>query len=269
MSKTTSSVIAPWLATLVVVVLLPILGKSAKSDFPARGALRSDACGQPREEIQPAGFSCVRRSADEPRWRLIPGGTNWLGSRTLAESPRTWTTGGFRLTETEITVGQFMAYLKSGAEAGFESPQFERVGGVWRARIGLAQPVTHVTVGQAEGYAKWLGGQLGGEVRLPTEEEWEYAARAGVDGAPYPWGWEVPEGRACYAAAGPAAVGQYAANRWGLRDMSGNVAEFCSGGVIRGGSWADRSPQLLRVFHRILLPANYRDADVGFRLLNN
>lgn len=255
MSKTTSSVICPLLVIFVVAALLPTLGKRAESDF------------QPLEKMRPAGFSCVRRSADEPAWRVIPGGTNWLGSRSAVEATRRWGTSGFSLAATEVTVGHFLAYLRSGAEAGFESPQFERAGGEWKARVGLSMPVTHVTLAQAEGYATWLGGRLGREVRLPTEEEWEYAARAGVDGAPYPWGWEAPEGRALFAAKGPGEVGRYAANRWGLRDMSGNVAEYCAGGLVRGGSWADRSPQPLRVFHRILLPANYHDADVGFRLL--
>jgi formylglycine-generating enzyme required for sulfatase activity len=269
MSKTTSSVIYLRLIILAVLALLPTLGKREKSDFPASSASRRDVGVEPLGKMRSAGFSCVRRSADEPVWRVIPGGTNWLGSRMGAEPPRRWGTGGFRLTETEITVGQYLAYLRSGAVAGFASPQFEQVGGEWRARVGQSMPVTHVTPGQAEVYAQWLGGRMGAEVRLPTEDEWEYAARAGVDGAPYPWGWEAPAGRALFAAAGPVEVGRYEANRWDLRDMAGNVAEYCAGGVVRGGSWADRSPQPLRVFHRITLSPDYRDADIGFRLIKN
>jgi formylglycine-generating enzyme len=119
-------------------------------------------------------------------------------------------------------------------------------GASWRHPLGSGStidgrgnyPVVHVAYEDAEAYARWAG------KRLPTEAEWEFAARGGIAGQPYSWGDEFrPGGRwmaniwqgrfpltntAEDGFAGIAPVGQFPPNGYGLHDMAGNVWEWCS-----------------------------------------
>lgn len=152
-------------------------------------------------------------------------------------------------------------------------------------------PVVLVTYEDAVAYCAWLAAQTGEDVRLPTEAEWEKAARGGLVGRKFPWGDEPLAGRANYlpdvklkATRGTEPVGKYQPNRFGIQDMSGNAWEWVSdpyraypgGGlpegapadarIVRGGAWLDDNPDLLTVSHRHEVPPDTFSYSIGFRI---
>ena len=206
-----------------------------------------------------------------------PGGT-WVA--VPVHVAREGAAGGFDLGRGEVTVVEFAAYLDEMDVADFpETAQIRRqAGGGYAVRRGRGrQAVAEVTWAEAEAYCQWVSRKTGRTVRLPTEREWEAAARGGVDGAPFPWGWGgQPAAMAQFDAAGPARRGgRFHPNGFGLYDMAGNVYEWCASAsrlpdgaaAARGGSWAERDPALLDPGRRQVFPAGYRGRDVGFRVL--
>jgi formylglycine-generating enzyme required for sulfatase activity len=157
-------------------------------------------------------------------------------------------------------------------------------------------PVVNVNWHDANAYCAWLGERTGQPWRLPSEAEWEIACRAGTD-TPFSTGDTLPSEAANYLyneageRVGPGRrtpVGSHAANSWGLRDMHGNVAEWCADAwrpsyegaasdgslrlgspncprAIRGGAW-DLLPRLLRSSCRDALPPETRRDNLGFRV---
>ena len=156
------------------------------------------------------------------------------------------------------------------------------------------RPVINVSWDDAKEYVAWLSGETGEQYRLPSESEWEYAARAGTT-TKYSWGNEIGENRANCEGCGSrwdnsrtAPVGSFAPNVFGLHDMHGNVLEWvqdclnasyagapvdgsawlsrdCSGRVLRGGSWFDL-PWLLRAAFRDGITSGARGVTLGFRV---
>lgn len=153
-------------------------------------------------------------------------------------------------------------------------------------------PVVGVTWDEAVAYCQWLSEGTGKEFRLPTEAEWERAARGGCEGALYPWGDEAPSERAGIGfdsiTGGPARVGVNPPNGFGLHDMSEGVHEWCSDyydynyygyspernpqGALsgtqrssRGGSWRHQI-KFSRSAARSSLPPSFRYSDYGFRV---
>jgi formylglycine-generating enzyme required for sulfatase activity len=156
-------------------------------------------------------------------------------------------------------------------------------------------PVESVSWDDAQEFARRLSQRTGQNYRLPSEAEWEYAARAGSQTA-YHWGDQIGTGNAncgsCgsrWDGKGTAPVGKFAPNALGLHDMHGNVLEWVrdvwhgdysgapgsgaawtTGGdqsrrVLRGGSWHG-SPENLRSASRVRGTPGFRDIGVGFRI---
>jgi len=211
------------------------------------------------------------------RWGQIPAGAYEIGVSDGSEpsTRREIKTGGFRMTATEVTVSQYMRFLNLTRPTPiYDSPQIRFAGGRYRAIADALHPVAYVSLDDARAYAAWLSKKKKRIVRLPTADEWEIAARGGLLRAPYPWGWGQPAGRAQWDADQASRVASFEPNAFGLYDMAGNVAEWCEPDTpesayapARGGSWAERDPAQLHVFHPPRFPHTYRDADVGFRVL--
>jgi formylglycine-generating enzyme required for sulfatase activity len=153
-------------------------------------------------------------------------------------------------------------------------------------------PVTNVSWFDGVEYCKWLSSLSGYSYRLPTEAEWEYAARSGRAENVFPWGtrnWnEWPELHALFQN-GPEPVGSFEPNSFGIHDMGMNVHEWCSDWYdpvyyknstaknpkgpaagsrrsSRGGSWRHQI-KITRCAARSSIPPDFRYADYGFRLV--
>ena len=142
-----------------------------------------------------------------------------------AEKPRVEVTIGrpFAIGKYEVTFAEWDACVE--AEGCEHRPEDEGWGRGDR-------PVIHVSRTDAKRYARWLSERTGEEYRLPSEAEWEYAARAGTETARW-WGDELGEGRVPCDGCGTrwdgrstAPVGSFPANPWGLHDMLSNVEEW-------------------------------------------
>lgn len=191
-------------------------------------------------------------AADKPRFVEIPAGWFVLGcppEQKCAEGlPRRTVTfdAPFEMAATETTVREFREFVRA---TGYRT-EAERAGEerTWKTPgfgVRPEQPVVYMTMNDAEAYCAWVGG------RLPTESEWEYAARAGATTAHY-WGDEIDDRYLWYrnnSGWRPRAVGKKLPNRWGLYDVEGNAWEWVTGqgahtsvtlpgnGTIRGGGW--------------------------------
>ncbi len=238
----------------------PWESSSLEGDFyfvpPPPVADSARAAGKlPRGPSVPAGGGeGVSRSASkvwkEPATGMefvwIPGGCFQMGSpdgeagREADEGPVYQVcVDGFWMGKTEVTNGQFKKF-----QPNHDSRDYEGI-----SLNGDSQPVVYVSWGDAVEFARWLKKQSGGqyEFRLPTEQEWEYAGRAGAQSARY-WGdepnracgyenvadrsgkrrWSWNDAFECddgYAATAPVAAFQ--PNGFGLCDMLGNVSEWC------------------------------------------
>jgi formylglycine-generating enzyme len=273
-------------------------------------------------------FSCgSSKKEDKPKpvitWVEIPGGQFTMGSpdtepaRGNDEIQHQVTVSTFKMSKYEVTYKQFAAFVEAtgyqtDAEKGggkvtgsvlWINKKFETKEGVtWKCDVlgnplteaDSSLPVVHVSCNDAMAFAKWMG------CRLPTEAEWEYAVRAGTQ-TPFNTGKCLNAAIVNYNGAIPMPgcsplenreklmpVGSFQPNAFGLCDMHGNVAEWCSdwygeysstpevnpeqtvkakGKIFRGGSWRDNAARCRSAFRDKFNPA-YRYSFIGFRLVS-
>jgi formylglycine-generating enzyme required for sulfatase activity len=158
-------------------------------------------------------------------------------------------------------------------------------------------PVVLITYEDALAYCRWLSRVVGRPVRLPTEAEWERAARGGLEAQKYPWGDDIGSEQANFLAdpaskrgGGTRQVGTFPPNDYGLFDMSGNVWEWVSDWygadyyassesrdplgppqgtfrIVRGGSWVNDDVEMLRCAYRHKVPPDTYAYSIGFRIV--
>jgi len=223
-------------------------------------------------------------------WVNIPAGTFTMGSpqneedRSDDETQHQVTLSAFKMSKYEVTFAQYDLFCDV---TGRSKPSDQGWG---RGR----RPVINVSWDDAKAFADWMG------CRLPTEAEWEYAARAGTTTA-FSTGNCLSTAQANYDGNNPYSgcskgeyrqktlpVGSFPANAWGLHDMHGNVWEWCSDWygayptaaqtnpkgsasgshrVIRGGSWIFNARYCRSAYRNISTPAG-RSNFIGFRLVS-
>ena len=184
---------------------------------------------------------------------------------------------GFQLDATEVTQADYAKFVA----ATKRRPPYHWQGGTVPDGTGVF-PVHNVDWNDAGAYCAWVG------ARLPTEAEWERAARGGLEAMDYPTGDKLDAKMALFnVLTGPGPVGAFPPNAFGLHDMAGSVSEWtadwfagdyysrgenrdpkgpASGDykVIRGGAWSD-SARRTTVFFRNWVRPNQRTPNIGFR----
>ena len=217
----------------------------------------------------------------------IQEGWFWMGCETGRDDEKpvhcVWV-DAFELAAYQVTNADYARFLEAtkhpkplhGDDPNFNHPQ---------------QPVVAPSWFDAGAYCAWLRKMTGRWYRLPTEAEWERAARGGVEGKLYPWGDDPPESLPDYARrwkTGPEPVDLYPANAYGLYDVGDNVHEWCADWydphyyarsperspqgsaegrrrASRGGSWRHHI-KVARCAARSSIPPEFKYADYGFRV---
>lgn len=239
-----------------------------------------------------SGQTCVAGVCTTPPpcpvgMRLIPAGMFEMGSTTVADEQPSHGVrlSAFCLDETEVTVSAFGACVTAGAcGTPGESPTCN-----WRVEGRDEHPINCVDWAEARAYCQWRG------AALPTESQWEYAARV-TSSRTYPWGNDAPGSQLCWSGGGTSRSGTCAVRSFplgnspfGLSDMAGGVWEWVadwygpytgsagsnvldpagptsgSARVIRGGTWDNTVPGDVRAANRFLLMPLLRDVHVGMR----
>jgi formylglycine-generating enzyme len=234
-----------------------------------------------------AGVSVAQTNVIEPAMARVPEGWFAMGCESGRddEKPvhRVWV-DGFELGAHQVTnaeYGRLVAATSAPTPAYWKDANFN----------DPRMPVVAVSWQEAASYCEWLSAATGKLYRLPTEAEWERAARGGAEGLLYPWGDAPPEMVPDYGKRwklGPERVGLYPPNGYGLYNLGDNVHEWCadwyhdgyyarsaernpqgpksgSRRASRGGSWRHHI-KVTRTAARSSIPPEFQYADYGFRI---
>jgi formylglycine-generating enzyme len=226
-------------------------------------------------------------STVEPVMVRIPAGSFLMGSDAGQDNERpvhrVWI-DGFLLAACQVTNVEYARFLSATSAPPppfWQDPNFN----------DPRQPVVAVSWFGAVQYCDWLSAGTGRHYRLPTEAEWERAARGGTEGALFPWGDDPPQSLPDYSSRwknGPEPVARFAPNDFGLYDICENVHEWCSDWYAadyyavspdrnpvgpetgsrrasRGGSWRHHI-KVTRCAARSSIPPHFQYADYGFRM---
>jgi formylglycine-generating enzyme required for sulfatase activity len=194
----------------------------------------------------------------------IPAGTILVKDPAGKKPPQNVHIKPFYIGKMEVTWDEFDVFLfrldltederKAGVDA--KSRPSKPYGAPDRGFGHAGYPALGISYYAVQEYCKWLSAKTGKKYRLPTTAEWEYACRAGENKS-FPmadedldkiaWYWENGDDKAH-------AVGEKAANAWGLHDMLGNVAEWCTDadgtGWILGGSFVDKRVEISPAYRK-------------------
>jgi formylglycine-generating enzyme required for sulfatase activity len=246
----------------------------------------AEALGQSRE-LGLDGDPRLVAPSEPAYWVGIPAGTFLMGAQKTRQNRPGYDEDAyddekpvrpvpfdkpFEIGRYPVTVQEFETYLQDGGTEGDDLPYG------WQEQTRHPnRPVTGVSWYGASAYCVWASEKYGGRISLPTEEQWEYAAR-GPESRKYPWGSQTPdETRANYAATGiyqPSPVGLFPAGNTpeGVADMAGNVWEWTSSDydrtrkVVRGGCYLSDVRQLRAADRDGVEPGGRVDI-IGFRIV--
>lgn len=264
----------------------------------------NDDTNNTQDSLNISELTTPTRQPYEPEMVLVQGGSFQMGSNDYnSEKPiHRVTVKDFYIGKYEVTNAQFCTFLNEkgnqteGGTTWLEMSEYvliENTNGSYKPKTGYAEhPVIEVSWYGVVAYAKWLAGKTGKRYRLPTEAEWEYAARGGNKSNDYKYAGSNDIADVAWYDSNSGGkthpVGQKKANELGIHDMSGNVWEWvqdcwhdshisaptngsastngeCKYRVLRGGSWINFN-KYCRVADRegyYLLNRNYK---YGFRL---
>lgn len=287
---------------------LPAAGKNHLHGGGAKPKPKPSFAANPSVTRPVVGRTSTPNKMRLPEMVFVKGGTFMMGSppaeapgwREAYEAQHEVQVGNFYIGKTEVTNAEYTQCVKAGkckpSEESFYNSKTKKMEKYERRFRGSQQPVVGVSWHNAMSYAGWLSTITGQSYSLPTEAQWEYAARAGTKTAYY-WGDQIEKNHANCKGCGSlwddkntAPVASFSPNNFGVYDMLGNVEEWtCSefsqhnGGnryercaalssninrARRGGSWESLPVHIRSADRRHWFPSG-SFGDLGFRIARN